>query len=353
MKFAEEIYPKGTFKDQQTDGAYIDGTLSKNLDVLAKKINNDMHFTGIVSGHDQVRDGKTTIATHVGTYLTWKINKLHGVHNTFTDKNLVMNGKDLDKISFELPPLSVIVLDEGDDLTTHGMKDLAVKLKRYFRKCGQLNQILILILPSFFELPKFFALNRSHFLIDVYFRGEYERGYFEFYSPRSKKLLYLKGKREWDYNVQKSDFKGRFFGSYCFFPELERCVDRYKYKKKRDLMDDGDPDNNMKPEQIRREQTIRLFQRVHQNLIGISVEKLALSFGFTKRTGFHYLKYDFRSDNGGCSGEGVEGNEKDIILSKDEIVDDKATDVVTKDDNVVGNVVTNPPDVVTNSEGAI
>jgi len=323
MKFAEEIYPKGTFKDQQTDGAYLDGTLSKNLDVLAKKINNDMHFTGIVSGHDQVRDGKTTIATHVGTYLTWKINKLHGVHNTFTDKNLVMNSKDLDKISFELPPLSVIVLDEGDDLTTHGMKDLAVKLKRYFRKCGQLNQILILILPSFFELPKFFALNRSHFLIDVYFRGEYERGYFEFYSPRSKKLLYLKGKREWDYNVQKSDFKGRFFGSYCFFPELERCSERYKYKKRKDLEEDSNPEDSMTPEQIRLQYKILLFQQLYQNLEGMTVKKLAEAFGFTRRTGTLYLTSEFRRKTEGCRGRKERGNEKDIILSKDEVVDDE------------------------------
>jgi len=34
-------------------------------------------------------------------------------------------------------------------------------------------------------------------------------------------------------------------------------------------------------------------------------------------------------------------------------VDDKAADVVTKDDNVVGNVVTNPPDVVTKDGGLI
>ena len=160
-----------------------------------------MTFLGLISGHDMVGDGKSTLLTQVGTYLTWKINQLHGTNNTFTDKNLVFGGTDLEKVSFELPKYSVIGLDEGDDVTTHGMKEFAQHLKRYFRKCRQLNQIILVILPSFFEFPKFYALNRSHFLIDIFFQGEYERGYFNFYGPYAKKNLYLKGKKEWDYNA--------------------------------------------------------------------------------------------------------------------------------------------------------
>ena len=239
MKFAEEIFPKGSFPDQRTDGAYIDSKLAANLDMIAKKIAKDMHFLGIITGNDMVGNGKTTFMTQIGSYLTWKVNQLHGTKNTFTDKNLLMNTTDLAERSFELPPLSVICLDEGDDLTTHGMKELAVKLKRYFRKCRQLNQIIILILPSFFELPKFYALSRSHFLINVKFEGEYDRGYFHFYSPLSKKLLYLKGKRYWDYDAHSSDFDGRFFASYCFFPDLEGCKERYLKSKYQDMIDDS------------------------------------------------------------------------------------------------------------------
>jgi len=298
MKYAQEIFPKGTFKDQETDGAYIDETLATNLDVIAKKIADDMHFMGLISGHDMVRDGKTTLLTQVGTYLTWKINQLHGTNNTFTEKNLVFKGSKLESTSIALPKLSVIGLDEGDDLTTHGMKELAVKLKRYFRKCGQLNQILILILPSFFELPKFYALSRSHFLIDVFFAGEYERGFFKFYSPKNKKLLYLKGKREWDYSAQREDFKGRFFGSYCFFPDLQGCIARYKQRKYEDLVNDGDDSEEEKtPKQIEKEVIIRLFRQLYQNLEGISIAKLSKAFGFTDRTGFSYLHKGIIKEN--------------------------------------------------------
>ncbi len=264
MKFAEELFPKGTFPKQQTDGAYIDETLAKNLDVIAKKIVNDMTFLGIISGHDMVGDGKTTCLTQVGTYLTNKINELHGVHNTFTDENMCFNSDELFETSFKLPGLSVVALDEGDDLTTHGMKELAVKIKRYFRKCRQLNQILILILPSFFELPKFYALSRSHFLIDVQFKGEYERGYFKFYGPIAKKLLYLKGKKEWNYDAHKSDFHGRFFSSYTFFPDLQGSITRYKERKYQDMVDDSKDNKPKTQEQLIREANIRIFHRLKE-----------------------------------------------------------------------------------------
>lgn len=238
MKFAEEIYPKGIFKGQKTDGAYINQHLATNLDVYAKKIADDMHFTIIIAGNDSVGNGKSTIATHTGAYLTWKGNKQHKVNNTFTHKNMVFRANDLVKRSFELPKYSVIVLDEGDDLTEHTMKDTTKQLKKYFRKCRQLNQILILILPMFFELPKFYALGRSHCLINVKFMGEFNRGFFDFYGPKQKKELYLKGKREWNYNATNSDFEGRFFGSYTFFPNPLKEDKLYRQGKFYDMTDD-------------------------------------------------------------------------------------------------------------------
>lgn len=288
--------------------------LNKNLDVMAKKINQDMTFLGIISGHDMVGNGKTTLLSQIGTYLTWKINQLHRTNLTFTDKNICMNSKELTKISFNLPKYSVIGLDEGDDLTTHGMKDVAVRLKRYFRKCRQLNQILILILPSFFELPKFYALSRSHFLIDVEFKNDFERGYFNFFGPKGKKILYLKGKREWDYGVWRPDFKGRFFSSYCFFPDLEGCVKRYKSKKYKDMVDDHDDKDELSYDQIVKKTTIDIFKRVYNHLKGkITQEDLTIPFGVSKRTFTRWLNEDIDTKEGGVE-EGQEPEDKNIIL---------------------------------------
>ncbi len=245
MKFLEKEYPKGTFPKQQTDGAYIDQGLASNLDIYAKKIVKDMHFLIIISGNDAVGNGKSTLATHIGCYLTNKIKELHGIDNTFTSKNVALKAKDLVRQSFENPKYCVNVLDEGDDLTAHSLKESTRELKSYFRKCRQLNQILILILPSFFELPKFYALARSHALINVKFHGEFDRGVFDFYGPKAKKNLYLKGKRDWNYSASPPDIGGRFFGQYTFFPNLEEETEKYKSKKFDDMIEGEEKDQEI------------------------------------------------------------------------------------------------------------
>lgn len=300
MKFLEKEYPKGTFPGQKTDGAYINEHLSKNLDIYAEKIVDDMHFLIIISGNDSVGNGKSTLATHVATYLTDKINKLHGLNNTFTSENVALKADRLVEQSFKNPKYSVNLLDEGDDLTTHGMKQAAVELKRYFRKCRQLNQILILIIPSFFELPKFYALARSHSLINVKFYGRFDRGRFDFYGPKQKKRLYLKGKRDWDYDAANPAFNGEFFSQYTFFPDLEKEVEKYKKKKYEDMVEDSKEDDTPTPAQIMFQTKVKIFREVRERTKGISNKQLAEWFGISERTAQRYLSWEYerRFDSG-------------------------------------------------------
>ncbi len=289
MKFAEEIFPKGTFPSQKSDGYYLDTALALNLDTFAKRIADDMHFLILITGNDNVGNGKSTMGTQVASYLTWKINQLHGVNNIYTCDNEFFKARDLIKNSQNLPKLSVVKLDEGDDLTTHGMKELAVRLKRYFRKCRQLNQIVILVLPSYFELPKFFALSRSHCLINVTFKKEYERGYFDFYSPRAKKLLYIKGKKEWDYDAYPSSFSGVFGKHYTFFPDVQLETKRYLKKKYDDMIDDAKEEEESKSlRQIEKELTIKLFRKLIKNM-DVTQKVLCMGFGVSERTGNRWM----------------------------------------------------------------
>jgi len=288
MKFLEEEYPKGTFPGQKSDGAYISKHLAENLDVYAERIVNDMHFLIIISGNDSVGNGKTTMATHIACYLTDKINKLHGTNNTFTSKNVALQAKQLVDQSFKNPQYSVNLLDEGDDLTTHGMKQAAVELKRYFRKCRQLNQILILIIPSFFELPKFYALARSHCLINVKFHGRFERGVFDFYGPNQKKKLYLRGKKEWNYDLATPDFNSGFFSQYTFFPNLLEETEEYKKKKYKDMVDDKDEhEPGPTAYQAERKMMATIYSKIYEHLKsnpGISHENISEALGVTRNT---------------------------------------------------------------------
>ncbi len=288
MKFAQKIFPKGTFPKQNTHGAYMNDYLASNLDTYAHKIADDMHFTLIISGNDSVGNGKSTMATHVGCYLTWKGNKKHGLKNTFKHENMVFKAKDLVETSFRLPKHSVIVLDEGDDLTEHTMKNTAKELKKYFRKCRQLNQILVLILPMFFELPRFYALGRSHCLINVKFKGEFERGHFDFYGPNKKKELYLKGKREWNYKVIQPDFSGRFFSSYCFFPKVNEEVELYKEQKFKDMIKDNGDELSIKEQLM--DQKMRYYSRTKEAIPQIELKELERIFEVPHTTAWKYFK---------------------------------------------------------------
>ncbi len=318
MKFAEELFPKGVFPKQKTDGAYIHDYLYPNLDTYAKKIADDMHFAIIISGNDSVGNGKTTMATHIGAYLTWKINKLHKVNNVFTHKNMVFKSKDLAERSFELPKYSVIVLDEGDDMVEHGMKETARQMKKYFRKCRQLNQIFILILPSFFELPKFYALARSHALINVKFHGQFERGLFNFYGPKQKKQLYLKGKKDWNYDSAPFDFDGDFFSSYCFFPNCKEEAELYKKNKYDDMLREDEEDGKISTAQQLKGQKIKFFLNMVHSFPQLDFKTICKGFGIGVTTGRTYFS-DYVPVNGGWINQKTETGDKYInIMGKNE-----------------------------------
>jgi len=288
MKYAENLFPYGSFKDQKTSGAYLDGYLAQNLDILARRVTDDLHFLGIVAGNDSVGNGKSTMATHVGSYLTWKINQIHNLDLTFTCNNMVFNSEDLEKRSIELPKYSVIVLDESDDLKEHWAKESTNHIKKYFRKCRQLNQILIIITPSFFELPRFYSLQRSHFLINVKFHDDFRRGIFDFYGSTKKKLLYLKGKRDWNYKANKPDFSGAFSSSYVFFPNLKKEIELYRKLKYEDML--RNEEETLNPQEVLLRLKQDLFLKLYNNL-EITIPKLAKAFVVSARTGDEWLSH--------------------------------------------------------------
>lgn len=211
----------------ETDGFYMDDRLKMQLDILLKNITKDWDFTILITGQGEVRVGKSVLALQVCMYWTYEIWKRYNIKNPFTIKdNIVFEGKKLIKqgnLIGQNYKYSTVLFDEaGADL--EGKKVLTGSTREvldYFRECGQYNLLNVLVIPEFFDLPKGIALTRSICLLDVFYtpneEGIFQRGFFNFYSKRSKKLLYLLGKKELDYSKVKSDFKGvpgRFMNFY-------------------------------------------------------------------------------------------------------------------------------------------
>ena len=217
---------------QREDGFWMDDLLLEQINILIKNIKHDWDFTIIITGGGEVRVGKSVLAMQIGAYWTWRMLKDHGVKVPFAvETNFVLEGKKLIEYGNELGQnnkYSCLIFDEaGADLEgTKLMNSMTQDVMDYYRECGQYNLLNILVLPDYFVLPKGLALTRSVCLIDVYYSIDsdniFQRGYFNFYSRRAKKELYLKGKRDLNYNAAKYSFNGKFAH---FYP-----IDEIKYR---------------------------------------------------------------------------------------------------------------------------
>lgn len=213
MKVLKLKYPKGTFKGQKTDGRYIDGFLYENLKLLATKIVDDMTFLGVASSSTlEVGTGKTVLLTQIGEVWTEIMKEVHNIDVPFALKNVVFRPEELIERAFDVPKYSCLLLDEWEDL--HYWSNLGKSLRKFFRKCRQLNLFILVIIPNFFQLPINYAIGRSIFFIDIKFDDNLERGNYDFYGFKAKKNLYIKGKKFQDYGVQLPDFQGEFMDGY-------------------------------------------------------------------------------------------------------------------------------------------
>ncbi len=233
VRVCQEWFPKGTYKGQRGDGFYMDDLLKEQIDILLKNIERDWDFTILITGGGEVRVGKSVLAMQIGAYWTYQIKKLYNKERPWdTKSNIVMDGKKLIEMGNKLGkdnPFACLVFDEaGADLESRKVLTQMTKdVLDYYRECGQYNMLNLLVLPEFFDLPKGIANSRSICLLDVYYRVNedniFERGYFNFFSRRSKKFLYLNGKKTLDYGSAKYDFHGRFYDFHT--------VDEKEYRK--------------------------------------------------------------------------------------------------------------------------
>ena len=181
-----------------------------------------------------------------------------------------------------LPRYSCIVLDEGDDLTGHHFSKVIQTLNKFFRKCGQLNLFIILILPDFFELKPAYALTRSNYLCNVKFVDEFTRGYFDFFGPSNKRKLFLNGKRWKDYGAAQPNYQGRFVPLYTVDEEA------YRQAKLDDLNESEDDEVSTKAQL--KNYKIELLTKMHEAFKDIPIADLGKVFGMGRSTAFNYIK---------------------------------------------------------------
>jgi len=209
-------------------GMYYDGYLKHNLEILKKNIKKDWDFWLVIDGREG--SGKSTLAQQVAHFLD---------DNGFGIDNIVFTPRQFKNAVMTLPKYSAIVWDEAVTGTQSiDMTKMARTLKQMAVQCRQKNLFIILVLHSYFDMKKYYAVHRTWFLLHVYFlpdkdKGIINRGYFEFFNFKKKKYMYLYDKDRRFYNYsQKPDFRGRFTKKYA--------VDEQEYKEKKAKIEDGE-----------------------------------------------------------------------------------------------------------------
>lgn len=202
---------------------FLSNSLRKKLDFGLKQQTKDNDVVGIVSGDEG--SGKSSLAGNIMRYIS---------KDKFNPR-VDMIGSDYDKgieIIDRAKKKGFIMFDEGNVffLSTEIMKREQRNLHKLFSIFRQKNLFVLIVLPSFFRLGSYFALDRSRFLCRTYLKGA-KRGLFAYYGEKAKKKLYREGKREHNVNAVKPLFRGKF--SRCYLLESED----YKKFKLKTLMD--------------------------------------------------------------------------------------------------------------------
>lgn len=196
---------------------YIDNIVKSEFDKIKKLVTKkDRDWVCVIDGEEG--SGKSVLAQQFAKYLD----------ANFNVDNICFNSDQfMDRIK-KAPKYSCIVMDEAfssansrASLTevNRAMVGLATEMR-------QRNLFVIIVLPSFFDLDKYFALWRCRCLFHVYFKMNGERGQYVLFPKTAKKLLYLNGKRTYNYSKPKSPYAPCTFRNHY-------TVDEHDYRTKK------------------------------------------------------------------------------------------------------------------------
>jgi len=290
---------KFKYKDKEY---YINYKLAQQLDSFVYNLKDDWDFVIVITGDRMVRVGKSILAQIVAVYLAARILEYLKVDINYDLKDIYFDSETMSSEAQKKQKYSINIYDEGREglASNKAMTTVSKDIIDFFNECGQLNHIMIVVLPDFFGLNEEIAVARSECLINVYRKSEkklvdmyktgekipivkFKRGQFEFFSRYNKSALYdkfKKGRRKY-YGMQKHDFVGDFTNQYT--------VDEEGYRKKKaDALSRFKQKNNVekksKSDIIRDKEIMKLHK---QGLIGEKISealKKEYDFSISKAT---------------------------------------------------------------------
>ena len=181
---------------------YLDGKLRTCLDFYKDQQRKNNDVTIILSGDEG--SGKSSLMGTIMEYMSdgeFEPTKEFIGSNYLEGLEIIENTKEGGRLGF----------DEGNSffLATETVKREHRDLHKIFSIFRQKRLFVCIVLPSFFRLGSYFAMDRSTSLIKTYLVNG-ERGHFAFYGKKTKNKLYRLAKKTYNDNMFRPTFRGRF-----------------------------------------------------------------------------------------------------------------------------------------------
>lgn len=191
---------------------YIDPIIKPELDRIKHIVTKrDRDFVIVFDGEEG--SGKSVLAMQVMKYLD----------PTFCLDDVVFNSDQFLKRIKVNPKFKALLLDET--YTSASSRGALSEVNRAMvgiaTEMRQQNQFVGMCLPSIFDLDKYFALWRCRCLFHTYFnKKDGSRSRYVIFPQSSKKLLYLNGKKFYNYSKPRSPFPVCRFNNFYVVDEM-------------------------------------------------------------------------------------------------------------------------------------
>lgn len=196
------------------NGVAIDDVMAKQIPRMIRQVTkHDSDKLIIIDGREGC--GKSVLAMQIAKALDadFNIDKIAFNHIEFEEKIKDIKRKKGD----------CILLDEG--FSSANSRATMSQINRIMVQMGtemrQLNLFVIIVLPSFFDLDKYFAIHRSETLIHAYKNKKGMRGNYIIFPYKKKLKLFLKGKKFYNYGCVKSPYPACSFNKFYVVDEIE------------------------------------------------------------------------------------------------------------------------------------
>lgn len=203
---------------------YLDGALHEQLIKNVRPAVQKKDFDWFFAIDGQEGSGKSVFGFQIAKILD----------PNFTNEQIAFTSNDFIRLVLKAKKHQCIVFDEAftglsSRTSLSEINNLMVSLMMEMR---QKNLFIILIMPSFFMLDRYCVLHRARGLFHVYIRNG-QRGFWNYYNKQRMKMLYLNGKKYYEYYNPKPIMFGRFRDQYTIDENAYRDMKTQSLHKKK------------------------------------------------------------------------------------------------------------------------